>query len=295
MNYRHAFHAGSHADVVKHVILSRALEHLKKKQKPFLVLDAHAGRGLYALDGPEASRTLEWREGVGRFYDAAGQPIELAANVEKLLAAWRSVVEAVNDTGSAFLQYPGSPEIFRRLIRRSDRLILNELHPDDQRALVRRYASDARIRLLKFDAERAIKGNLPPPERRGLILIDPPYEKTNELKMAVGMLEEGYRRFATGVFFMWYPITGDGLSDRLVAAARSLSLAKTLNAKLLVRSVMPKGGLAGAGLIIVNPPWPLEEEIRILFPALAERLSQAEGAKSTVGWLSSPSKVAQRS
>ena len=286
MNYRHAFHAGSHADVVKHVILSLAIEHLKKKQKSFLVIDAHAGRGLYSLGAAEASRTLEWREGVGRFYGAKGETIELAPRAEKLLAPWRRIVEAVNESGDAIRWYPGSPEIFRRLIRRSDRLLLNELHPEDQRALVRRYASDARIRVLKFDAERAIKGSLPPKERRGLILVDPPYEKMDEVKLALKMLKEGHRRFATGVFFLWYPITGDGLSDRLIAMVKSLELAKALNVKLMVRRAVREGGLAGAGLVIVNPPWPLEEELGVVLPALARQLSQGEGAKSTLAWLS---------
>lgn len=279
MNYRHAYHAANHADVLKHAVLARLVLHLCKKDKPFRVIDAHAGLGLYGLNAPEAEKTLEWRDGAGRLYDESGAALPLAAEAEALLAPWREIVAQVNGPGPLTL-YPGSPEIARRLIRRTDKLALNELHPEDFVTLSRRYAQDLRVVLTQVDAGIVLKAQLPPPERRGLILIDPPYEKADEVHRVQRMLAEGLKRFATGIFAVWYPVTGDGLNEQLGQLIRALDM-PVMQVEMLVRAA-ESGGLAGSGLFILNPPWQLDEELKVLVPALMERLAQGPGAVSFV-------------
>jgi 23S rRNA (adenine2030-N6)-methyltransferase len=285
MNYRHVYHAGNHADVLKHIVMLRAFLHLQKKDKPFLFLDAHAGTGLYALWGDEALKTLEWQDGVGRFYDPSGKAVPLTAEAEALIAPWRRVIASVNATGQPLSHYPGSPGFALDVLRQNDRVVLNELHPDDHGKLADFAARDRRVMLVEGDAAIAVKAHLPPPERRGFILIDPPYEREDEARRAVQMLRDGQRRFATGAFALWYPVTGDGLSEVIAQEAQSLAIPKTLKIELLVRNAVPEGGLAGSGLILINPPWPLADELAVLGPALCERLRQSDGAAWTLEWL----------
>jgi 23S rRNA (adenine2030-N6)-methyltransferase len=284
MNYRHAFHAGNHADVLKHIVLSRLIEHLNKKDKAFRIIDLHAGIGVYDLNSEAAVRTGEWREGIGRFYDEDGTPLPLPEVAEALISPWRAVISTLNGEG-ALRSYPGSPEFARQLMRKSDHLMLNELHPADFQSLRERYGNDRAITLTELDASIAIKAQLPPRERRGLVLLDPPYEREDERERTLKALRDGLQRFATGVFCLWYPITGDGLSDAMVDGIRVMQAPKTLNVDLTVRAVMHDAGLAGSGLIIVNAPWLLDEELGILLPALRDRLAQAPEARSRVEWL----------
>jgi 23S rRNA (adenine2030-N6)-methyltransferase len=284
MNYRHAYHAGNHADVLKHIVLCRLIEHLQKKQKPFRIIDLHAGIGVYDLHAEAATRTGEWRQGVGHFYDETGAPHALPEPAEGFLLPWRRVIAAVNGDG-ALRAYPGSPEFARQLMRESDRLMLNELHPEDFALLRERYWRDRAVTLTELDAAIAIKAQLPPSERRGLVLIDPPYERTDDRDRAMKALRDGLARFATGVFCLWYPITGDGLSDALVDGIGNMQVPKTLNIELTVRAVVHDGGLAGSGLVICNAPWMLDEEMANLLPALRDRLAQTPEARSRVEWL----------
>jgi 23S rRNA (adenine2030-N6)-methyltransferase len=288
MNYRHAYHAGNHADVLKHIVMMRAFAQLKKKDKPFLFLDAHAGIGLYALWGDEALKTLEWQDGVGRFYDPSGMPVPLSSDCEQLLAPWRMAIAAVNASGQPLSHYPGSPGFALANLRPADRVLLNELHPEDHGRLSDFAARDGRVKITEGEAAIAIKAHLPPPERRGFVLIDPPYEQEDEARRAVQMLRDGHRRFATGAFALWYPVTGDGLSDRVVAEAKALDLAKMLKIELRVREAVREGGLAGSGLILVNPPWPLADELAVLGSALRDRLKQNDGASWSLDWLTAP-------
>src|SRR5438876_2397374 len=190
MNYHHAYHAGNHADVLKHAVLALALEHLKKKDKPFLFLDAQAGIGTYGLESEEALKTLEWQNGLGRLYGVSGEALVLKEEAEMLLRPWRRVVAAVNRPQLALTHYPGSPEFARRLLRADDRIILNELHPADHQALIAFAALDPRMQVTAVDANIAVKAHLPPPERRGLILIDPPYEREDEARRALQALPD---------------------------------------------------------------------------------------------------------
>lgn len=282
MNYRHAYHAGNHADVLKHVVLTRVLAALNRKDKPYRVIDAHAGGGLYALNGVEAGKTREWEGGIGKL------ATPFAPEIETLLASYRRIIADLNPAGGLNF-YPGSPEIAARLMRTDDRLIVNELHPEEAARLTDSYRRDRRVKVLELDAETCVKANLPPPERRGLVLIDPPYEQKDEAAKAARTLGEGVSRFATGVFMLWYPIKAKGEEDAIRAAARALGVAGTLTAELRVREPFREGGLAGSGIIVVNAPWKLDEELALLLPALAGRLGIGNWGDGRMDWLVPPS------
>lgn len=281
MNYRHAYHAGNHADVLKHAALARLLEHLKKKAKPFCVVDAHAGTGLYDLGGIEAGKTGEWEGGIGKLAEA------FAPEVEALLKPYRDVVAALNPGGGVRL-YPGSPELALRLMRESDRMIANELHPQDAVALERQYIRDPRVDVTSVDAETCLKAKLPPPERRGVILIDPPYEVKNEGEKAVRMMVHGLHRFAQGVFLLWYPLKADATAETILAKVQALGVPATLKVELRVRQSFQGGGLAGSGVILMNTPWRLDQDLKLIMPALAQRLGLGSWGQGSVEWLVRP-------
>ena len=281
MNYRHAYHAGNHADVLKHVLLARVMEHMKKKAKPFRVIDAHAGIGLYDLAGVEAGKTAEWEGGIGKM------AAPFAPEVEALLAPYRAVIAALNPGGGVRL-YPGSPELMLRLMREADRMIANELHPQDAIALERQYIHDPRVDVTSMDAGTCLKSRLPPPERRGVILIDPPYEVKNEAEKAVRMMIDGLHRFAQGVYLLWYPLKADQTAEAILAQVTALGVPATLKVEMRVREAFTGGGLAGSGLIVMNTPWNLDQDLKLLVPALAQRLGLGRWGQGTVEWLVRP-------
>lgn len=281
MNYRHAFHAGNHADVLKHVILARLLAHLNRKTKPYRVIDAHAGIGSYALDGIEAGKTREWEFGIGKM------AAPFAPDIEALLAPYRDIIAMVNPSG-VMRVYPGSPEISAYSMRETDRMIANELHPVDANSLAQLFQGDERIKVMRLDALTCVKAVLPPPERRGLILIDPSYEETGAAVNAARILAEGLKRFATGLFMLWYPLKANDDAATCIEAARALGVPATLAAELRVREAFKQGGLAGSGVIVVNAPWKLDEELAALLPALAMRLGLGNWGLGTVRWLVPP-------
>lgn len=281
MNYRHAYHAGNHGDVLKHVALTRVLAALNRKDKPYRVIDAYAGSGVYALDGVEAGKTREWEGGIGKL----AQPF--APAVEDLMAPFREIVAGLNPDGPMRL-YPGSPEIAARMMRADDRLLANELHPEEAARLGEHHRRDRRVKVTALDAATCIKANLPPPERRGLVLIDPPYEQKDEAAKAARMLAEGVRRFATGIFMLWYPVKGKGEEGAIRDAAAALGVPATLAAELRIREPFKEGGLAGSGLIVVNAPWKLDEELALILPALAGRLGIGTWGKGAAEWLTPP-------
>jgi len=266
MNYRHAYHAGNFADVLKHGVLALVLEYMKQKPAPFRVIDTHAGVGVYDLGGVEAGKTGEWQGGIGRL-EAEPLPPEIAA----LLAPYLAIVRTTQG-------YPGSPEIARRLLRKDDALVLNELHLADHQDLAGRYRHDARIKLLNLDAWIAVKALLPPPERRGLILIDPPYEEKDEFAHVARGLREALKRFATGTFLLWYPVKD---MQPVEAFHAGLGLPKSLRLELYTRAPDTPHRLNGCGLLAVNPPFTLEKQMRTLLPFLAARLKNGPGE----GWL----------
>jgi 23S rRNA (adenine2030-N6)-methyltransferase len=269
LNYRHAFHAGNFADVVKHAVVCRILAHLRDKPAPFRVIDTHAGAGLYNLTGSEASRSGEWREGIGRLLAA-----ELSPPVAALLAPYLEVISALNARGELRV-YPGSPALARAWLRAADRLIACELQPEAAGALRQNLRGDPRIKAIEIDGWTALAAYVPPKERRGLVLIDPPFEQEAEFTRLARSLAAAYRKWPTGIYALWYPIKGRPGPDALAKSVRRLRVGKVLRAELTVSPPSDPGRLNGSGLLLVNPPWKLEGELSVLFPALAAILARA--------------------
>lgn len=284
MNYRHAYHAGNFADVLKHATLALALQRMMGKPTPLRIIDTHAGVGLYDLTGREAGKTGEWHHGIGRLIGPDAEPLPSA--VAALLEPYLSAVRAVNPPGSGDLvRYPGSPMVARHLLRPGDRMIANELHPDDNAALCAVLAREKRAKVLALDGWTALKSLLPPRERRGLVLVDPPFEEPGELDRLTKGLADAHRRFATGVYILWFPIKDPRPIARLQHAVLALGLPKLLFVDLMIRPARDPDRLNGTGLLIANPPYGLSDQLRQLAPELARRLAQEDGARSTVTWL----------
>lgn len=279
MNYRHAYHAGNFGDVLKHVVLALVLDHLKQKPAPFFVLDTHAGRGVYSLRSVEAGKTGEWRDGVGRLW--AARPATPAGDA---LKPWLDVIEGLNPDGR-LTRYPGSPELVARIKRPIDRAVFVERHPEEARALTRRFVAAERISVLEGDGWRAVARHLPPLERRGLVLIDPPFEEAPDFVRLSAALKDGVRRFATGTYLLWYPVKGTDDVKGLISAAAALAIPKTLRVELHIHRPNNPRRLDGAGLIVVNPPWTLESALASLLPLLAVELATGPGAGHILEWL----------
>lgn len=263
MNYRHAFHAGGPADVVKHAVLARILVHLKNKPAAFRVIDTHAGAGLYDLRSPEAVRSPEWRDGIGRLLAA---PTEGEASV--LLAPYLDVVRALNPDGG-LTTYPGSPALVRALLRSQDRLTACELEPSVAAALTHALGHDRRAKAVAIDGWTALNAYVPPPERRGVVLVDPPFEAVDEFSRLAQAAEAAYRKWATGIFLLWYPLKGRQDSDALARRLRRAAIPKVLRLEVDF-TTRPEGDrLAGCGLIAINPPWMLADEAATLLPFLS--------------------------
>jgi 23S rRNA (adenine2030-N6)-methyltransferase len=260
MNYRHAFHAGNHADVFKHAALALVLEHLRAKPQPFAVLDTHAGLGAYDLESDEAQRSPEWRQGVARIF---GRRLEAAP-------AYSDLIAALNPGG--LKTCPGSPEIVRALLRQDDRLMACELHPADAEALKARYRGEPRVAVHHRDGYEAVGALVPPPERRGLVFIDPPFEQPDETDRLIGALTTGLKRWPSGIFMAWYPLKDRKTSGALAAAAQATPFPKALRAELSP-FLWEENSLPGSGLLVCNAPWKLDEKLA----ALCEELSALLG------------------
>ncbi len=279
MNYRHAFHAGSFADVFKHAVLARILNYLREKEGAFRVIDTHAGAGLYDLGGAEAKRGGEYLDGIARLLAA-----EPAAPVAALLAPYLDVVGALNEPGRLKI-YPGSPAIARAWLRPQDRLIACELELKTESLLRRNLRGDPRIKVLEIDGWTALSAYVPPPERRGLVLIDPPFEEAADYHRLSHGLIEAHRKWATGIYALWYPIKDRGEPDALAKRLRRAGIGKLLRAELIVTPLRDPTRLNGSGLILVNPPWTLEAELSTLLPALAGILGRDGGGAFRLDWL----------
>lgn len=275
MNYRHAYHAGNFGDVLKHVVLSLCLAHLKRKETPFRVIDTHAGSGLYRLDLGAAEKTGEWRAGIGRIAGPDADALPVA--VQGLLVPYFETIKALNEPDTLTV-YPGSPIVAQYALRPGDALAANELHPDDNAALKRALGGDRKCKVTAIDAYTALKASLPPKERRGLVLIDPPFEEAGELIRMTDALRDGLARFATGIYLLWYPIKDEKQTNRFcrkvaeVVAERGLEPA--LRVELLLRPLRNPLLLNGAGLVVVNAPYLLREHLETILPALAQRLGE---------------------
>lgn len=280
MNYRHVYHAGNFADVLKHAVLAQVIQHVKRKEAPFRVIDTHAGTGLYDLGSAEAQKTGEWRDGIGRIL-ADAPPRDVGA----VLAPYLDVVRAENAGGDGVVRYPGSPLLARRLMRRGDRLVVNEAHPEDAARLKALFAKDPAVKVLALDGWTALKALLPPKERRGVVLVDPPFEEPGEFRRLAGALSEAHRRFATGTVILWYPIKDERAVRAFERDLAGRAIPKLLLAELRVRAPHADGELAGTGVVILNPPFTLEAQLACLLPYLARVLGRARGAEGRVAWL----------
>jgi len=269
MNYRHAYHAGNFADVLKHTVLTLLIEYLKRKEKPFRVIDTHAGIGLYDLSSDEAQRTGEWLGGIGALRDA-----KLNEQEASIVSHLFSAVESVNAEGELKF-YPGSPVVTRHLLRKQDRLTAIELHPEDVETLRAQFEGDFQTRVIELDGWLALGAHLPPKEKRGIVLVDPPFEKEGEFDRLLSGLQKAHKRWPGGIYALWYPIK----NLKEVAAFRKglmeSGIPDILDVTLEVSPVLPDTKLSATGMIVVNPPYVLQEQLKLILPAFARILGEA--------------------
>ena len=270
MNYRHAFHAGNFADVIKHIALSRILTYLHEKPAAFRVIDTHAGAGLYDLTSSEAERGGEWRTGIARLMQA-----RLSDAVMALVAPYLDIVRAFNPTRD-LTAYPGSPLVVRALLRPQDRLVACELEPNARRQLIDALYNDTQARVVDLDGWTALTAFVPPNERRGLVLIDPPFEARDEFDRLASGFVAAHAKWPTGIYMLWYPVKDrratDTLATRVAKAANTGGEAKCLRVEFSVAPQTAEGGLVSAGLLIVNPPWTLAVELKAILRELEKPL-----------------------
>ncbi|MBE9608568.1 23S rRNA (adenine(2030)-N(6))-methyltransferase RlmJ [Chitinilyticum piscinae] len=272
LSYRHAFHAGNHADVLKHCIELLLLDYLNQKDKPWWYIDSHAGAGLYALTEGFAAKNAEFNTGIGRLWQAE--------NLSEPLQRYVSAVRAMNP-GSELRHYPGSPWFALQCAREDDRLKLFELHPSDHELLAGNFEHvGRRAQMAKADGFNSLKSVLPPQPRRALTLIDPPYEVKDDYRRVPAALDDALKRFATGIYAVWYPLLGRTETREMPEKLKKLPANGWLRAELQVRTPARDGfGMHGSGMFILNPPWTLAGTLQSLLPELVELLGEDAGAR----------------
>jgi 23S rRNA (adenine2030-N6)-methyltransferase len=273
MNYRHAFHAGGFADVIKHIVLVRVLTYLHEKPAAFRVIDTHAGAGVYDLAGDEARRGGEWLTGIARLMQA-----RLSEASASLLKPYLDIVRAFN-LQRDLAAYPGSPLIARALLRPQDRLVACEVEPGARKRLIDALRRDTQARVVDLDGWVALPAFVPPNERRGLVLIDPPFEQKDEFERLASGFAEAFAKWPTGIYVMWYPVKSrratDALAERVAAVVKDeIGAGKCLRLEFSVAPQLADGALTSAGLLIVNPPWTLQSELKAILPELEKPLGQ---------------------
>jgi len=288
-SYRHGFHAGNHADVLKHMVLIQLLKYLNQKETPYMTIDTHAGAGVYALDSEYASKNAEFETGIGPLWERKDLPPAVADYVE--------LVRSLNPSGK-MRYYPGSPYCAEQVLRDQDRLRLFELHPADSKLLADNFrkleahaaaqgkrptARGKRVMIDRTDGFAALKALLPPPSRRALVLIDPPYEDKVDYRRVVDAVSDGLRRFASGVYAVWYPDLNRNESRQMPERLKKLASNGWLNVTLSISSPSPDGfGLRSSGMFIHNPPWTLEATLREVMPYLVDVLGKDSGATFSI-------------
>ncbi|MDG4552558.1 MAG: 23S rRNA (adenine(2030)-N(6))-methyltransferase RlmJ [Candidatus Contendobacter sp.] len=276
LSYRHAFHAGNCADVFKHVLLVQLIRALRRKDNPFCVLDTHAGAGRYDLDSPPARKNREFVGGIDRLWHRTELSPELADYVAQVRAS---------NPDDRLRHYPGSPRIARALLRPRDRLILTELHPAEHAALKAEFAGDRQVLVHHADGYAALKALLPPLERRGLVLMDPAYELKDEFDRLLAAVQVIHRRWATGIIAVWYPILDRAPSLRWQRTLQAMEIPALLCAELGLYPYDGPPGLHGCGMILINPPWKLDETLGRLLPELLRWLRVGERGQTRLEWL----------
>ncbi len=268
LSYRHGFHAGNFADVLKHSLITLVINALKQKDKPFVYIDTHAGAGKYSFKSEFAQKTGEYREGIGRLWTNQAPPPEL----KDYLAAVRA-----ENTGRQLVRYPGSPQLVRRLVRPQDRLVLSELHSTDFEALQQLFAGDKQVSVAKEDGLKMLDKKLPPIQKRGLILIDPSYEVKADYNKVIDTLQSAHKRFATGVFGLWYPVVDRGVTERMLQRLQETGIPKQLRIEHCVADDGAVRGMTGSGMLLINPPWQLASQAEALLPWLNQTLTDEQG------------------
>ncbi|WP_455478447.1 23S rRNA (adenine(2030)-N(6))-methyltransferase RlmJ [Bartonella sp. B10] len=279
MNYRHIYHAGGFADVFKHIIVTRIVEYLKRKEKAFRVVDTHAGIGIYDLSSIEARKTGEWQEGIQRLLSTT-----IPENLNTFLGAWYDIIYTLNK-GKRIVLYPGSPVLIRQLLRKQDRLTAIELHYEDYEILAQNFSGDYQTKVLHLDGWLSLNSHLPPKEKRGLILVDPPFEKPDEFSRLIEGLVKAYRRFPRGIYAFWYPVKYDKEIKNFLHALYQTGIPKILQLEMRVKKSSIPPTMNGSGMILINPPYILEEEMKKISPFLISRLGQDKDAQIINKWI----------
>ncbi|GAA0828329.1 MULTISPECIES: 23S rRNA (adenine(2030)-N(6))-methyltransferase RlmJ [Marinomonas] len=276
LSYRHIYHAGNHADILKHIIVSEICKHLIKKDAPFFYLDTHAGIGQYPLDSAQAQKNKEFQSGIARLLEEENLPDA----IESLL----DIVRDMNpDNKLAF--YPGSPKIVDYYVRQKDKLHLCELHPNDYPVLAALFPNKRKANVVKDNGFDAVKSMLPPPQKRGFVLMDPPYEVKKDYQYVVQALQDGHKRFPQGSYAIWYPVLNRKQADNLLRAVETTKIRNVLLVEMTIRDSEKERGMAGSGMIIVNPPWTLEKEANEFLPVLTKLLAEDAHADFQVSWI----------
>jgi 23S rRNA (adenine2030-N6)-methyltransferase len=277
MNYHHIFHSGNFADVFKHFILCLCLEKLQEKENPFFVIDTHCGIGKYDLTAELANKTGEYKSGILKLVQAK----KTGKKIDPLFNSYLKIVERFNQLNPDELKtYPGSPQIIKQFLREQDKAIFAELHHQDFALLKRNFAGNKKIQTLNQDGYLLLKSHLPPIIKRGLILIDPPFEKENgkedDFSQTVKYLKEGYKRFATGIYLLWYPIVDKKVSNKFHQQIKDLGIKNILIAQIIIDKNI-KEGFKGCGMVIINPPYQLDEKLSKALPLILNYLNADQG------------------
>ncbi len=272
LSYRHGFHAGNHADVLKHWVEVLCLQYLKQKDKPFFYIDTHAGGGLYDLQSAHAKKTAEAQAGIQQIW-----------NHQKWPEALDDYLQAIKQFNSKkCVRYPGSAAIASALLRADDRIRLMEMHRTEVGALRKQFAKDRRVKIEECDGFNQLKALLPPPSRRGVVLIDPPYELKNDYPRVIGALKESLKRFSNGMYLVWYPLINSVEAQRFSEQLEKLPCENWLDVQLIVSRPPESHGMYGSGMFVLNPPWVLKEQLEQGMDYLVEQLGLDETAHSTI-------------
>ena len=263
LSYRHSYHAGNHADVLKHIVLTLSINALKEKEKPFLYLDTHSGAGRYLLKSEHSEKTGEYLSGINLLWQ---QP-----NIPELLNTYLSVIKRYNPF-SELKYYPGSPLIAKQLLRQQDKLNLTELHPTDYPLLRQEFSKDKRAKVLREDGFAQLKSKLPHQFRRGIILIDPSYEIKDDYQIIPKALFEAYKRFATGVYLIWYPVVSRTQTQKMIDSIIKLGIRRISQFELAIKPDNNQKGMTASGMLVINPPWKLHEQMQTILPWLKNTL-----------------------
>ncbi|OTQ71341.1 23S rRNA (adenine(2030)-N(6))-methyltransferase RlmJ [Gilliamella apis] len=263
LSYRHSYHAGNHADVLKHIVLTLCINSLKEKEKPFLYLDTHSGAGRYLLQSEHAEKTGEYLSGINLIWQQSETP--------ELLNTYLSVLKRYNPFDK-LKYYLGSPLIAKQLLREQDKINLTELHPTDYPLLRQEFSKDKRAKVLREDGFAQLKSKLPPESRRGIVLIDPSYEIKDDYQKIPKALLEAYKRFATGIYLIWYPVVSRTQTQKMIDEIVNLGIKKISQFEFAIKPDNNQKGMTASGMIVINPPWKLQQQMQTIMPWLKNTL-----------------------